>query len=162
MKTKNSPLNERLLLAPARLVAAFPMLSGYDMGIAATAGSLEFDLPDFVLGDRQLSAVECALRAVEQAHSAYYWRAPLTEDELMALEIGELPMKTAGELLREKQERLKKISKAVVEGDMCLPRLRQYGLVLTATTQRSAFAPVPESMAPRYPFSAIVALQSVK
>jgi hypothetical protein len=56
MKTRTSSFY--LLLAPSRLVTAYPLLSGYDMGIATTAATLEFDLPEFDLDDNELKAVE--------------------------------------------------------------------------------------------------------
>jgi hypothetical protein len=127
-----------------------------------TAGSLDFDFPDFALSDAELDAVERAFTTVEQGHSAYYWRPVLTKEEFMALEIGEAPLKTARQRLREKQERLKKIRQAVTEGDICLPALIRHGLVMTVTTRKSEFAPVPASVAPKYPFAAVVEVQIVR
>jgi hypothetical protein len=159
MKTKTSGLDERFLLAPSRLVTAYLLRSGYDIGIAVTAASLDFEFPDFALGDDQLGALDRAVTAVEQGHDAFYWRPALTEDEVMALEIGEIPLKTARERLREKQERLKKIQQAVAEADIWLPALIRHGLVLMVTTRRKEFAPVPASMAPKHPFAAVVGVQ---
>jgi hypothetical protein len=160
MKRRTSSFD--LLLAPSRLVTAHPLRSGYDMGIAATAASLEFDLPEFDLGDDELKALDGAITAVQQGHEAYYWRPALTEEEFMALEIGEVPLKTAAERLREKQYRLMKIRQAVAEADIWLPALIRRGLVLTVTTRKEAFAPVPASVAPKYPFAAVVGAQIVE
>jgi hypothetical protein len=151
-----------LLLAPSRLVTAYRLRSGYDMGIAATAASLEFDLPELDLGDKESTALDGAITAVEQGHEAYYWRPALTADEFMALEIGEVPLKTAAERMREKQQRLMKIRQAVAEADIWLPALIAHGLVLTVTTRKEAFAPVPASVAPKYPFAAVVGVRIVE
>lgn len=158
MKTRT--LNVDLLLAPSRLVTAYRLRSGYDMGIAATAASLE--LNEFDLGDDELKALDGAITAVQQGHDAYYWRPPLTEDEFMALEIGEVPVKTPAQRLREKQYRLMKIRQAVAEADIWLPALIRHGLVLTVTTRKEAFAPVPANVAPKYPFAAVVGVQIVE
>jgi hypothetical protein len=160
MKTRTSSFY--LLLAPSRLVTAYPLRSGYDMGIATTAASLEFDLPEFDLDDNELKAVERAFTAVERGHAAYYWRPALTKDEFMALEIGEVPVKTAAERIRERLLRLMKIRQAVAEADIWLPALIGHGLVLTVTTRKEAFAPVPASVAPKYPFAAVVGVQIVE
>jgi hypothetical protein len=56
MKTRTSSFY--LLLASSRLVTAYPLRSGYDMGIATTAATLEFDLPGFDLDNNELKAVE--------------------------------------------------------------------------------------------------------
>jgi hypothetical protein len=160
MKRRTSSFD--LLLAPSRLVTAYRLRSGYDMGIAATAASLEFDLPEFDLGDDELKALDGATAAVQQGYDAYYWRPALTAEEFMALEIGEVPLKTAAERLREKQYRLMKIRQAVAEADISLPALIRRGLVLTVTTRKEAFAPVPASVAPKYPFAAVVGVQIVE
>ena len=160
MKRRTSSFG--LLLARSRLVTAYQLRSGYDMGIAATAASLEFDLPEFDLGDGELKALDGAITAVQKGHDAYYWRPALTEEEFMALEIGEVPLKTAAERLRENQYRLIKIRQAVAEADLWLPALIRHGLVLTATTRKEVFAPVPASMAPKNPFAAIVGVQIIE
>ena len=54
-----------------------------------------------------------AFTAVEQRDHAYLWRPALTEGDFRALETGDMPLRTPAERLREKQERLKKISQAV-------------------------------------------------
>jgi hypothetical protein len=63
------------------LVSDFAMRSGYDMGIAATADQIEFTFPPFELGDGEFAAVACALTTVLDAHEAYRWLQPLTDDE---------------------------------------------------------------------------------
>jgi len=162
MKARTSRIDERFLLAPSRLVNDYPLRNGYDMGIAVTAGSLDFDFPDFALSDAELDALEHALAAVEQGHSAYYWRPILTYEEAMALDRGEAPVKTTRQHLRENQERIKEIRLAVAAGDLWLPLLVRHHMVLTVTTRKEEFAPVPASFAPKYPFSAIVAVRSIE
>jgi hypothetical protein len=155
MKACTSGIDERLLLAPSRLVTDYPIRNGYEMGIAVTAGSLGSTFP-ISLSDAELDAVERVFTTVEQRHSAYCWHPVLTEEEFIAR------LKTARERLREKQERFKKIRQAVKEGDIWLPALIRHSLVLTVTTRKGEFAPVPASVTPKYPFAAVVEIQVVE
>jgi hypothetical protein len=162
--TRKSDVHERTLLAPCRSISDYPMRSGYEMGIAATAGAMrfDFDLMELDLEDDAVEAVACALEAIEQARRGFLWRRPLTEDEIIAMDIGEfLPSRTAAERVRDQLTKRQKIRAAVAAGDIALPALARYGLVLTVSTYKEEFAPVPASVAPPYPYSAIVFLMRV-
>ncbi len=156
---RKSDVHARTLLAPCRLVTDYWMRSGYDMGIAATAGEMTFDFDptELDLEDEAVEAAVRALEAVEHAQSAFLWRRPRTYDEIMAIEIGELPPpRTVAERASDQLTKRQKIRAAVAVGDIALPALARYGLVLAVTTRKEEFAPVPASVAPQYPYSAVV------
>ncbi|HWF98189.1 MAG TPA: hypothetical protein VN691_03290 [Steroidobacteraceae bacterium] len=134
------------LLAPSRLVVNWPMHSGYDLGVAATAGILGFDLDLPPLTSPGSSAVLRAMEAAENVHRAYYWHEAG----------GPLPRRAVRERFTEMRSRTEKIRKAVSAGDAALLELRRHGLVLLVTTRPETFVPLPPGMVKPHPFSAVV------
>lgn len=163
MNTTTRDLTDRTLLAPARLIERTPLASGYDMGFAATAAFLRFELPAFPMSDSEAELVERALTAIEDARTAYHWRQPLTADEVADLEAGEpLPVRTIAERLREERLRADKIRRAVAAGDEALPALAQHGLAVFVTTRPEILVPLPRTMDRSYPFSAVVHVERTR
>lgn len=160
MRPAHHSIGEQLLLAPSRLVTDFPLESGYDLGIVATAAGMDFLFPKFDLDEDEMAALLRALETVKLAYDAYHYRRPMTEEELAADEIGGyVVVRSTAERLQDSQTRRRMIRAAVAAGDATLPVLRHYGLVLTASTYEEEFAPVPASMVPEHPYMALVSVK---
>lgn len=141
------------MIAPSRLVSRFALRSGYDMGVAATATQIEFELPAFELDDGKLDIVERGINTVTEAYEAYHWREPTTPKKRRELQdYNTPPTRVLAHLFREQRMRIEKLRAAVAKGDHELAELAKHGLVLIVTTVKAGDAG-------EYPFRAVVRVE---
>jgi len=111
----------RNLMAPARLVHSACLKRGYDIGLAANAGGwLEYEFPNYELGEEAYQAVRNIFQAIGDAREAHWRRID-----------GTLP---ADECFSASQLRLRQIRQAIELADIAIPAASQLGYRVTVTT----------------------------